>query len=101
MREHDGANVPVLKMTVPCQEEAGVLNVWNVVVVVFSANGESHLSHHRAARKQCTMAIASVVSQAPVGFLPFIQKYNSLPCTKVNSRIVKIRKIKTETRTVL
>lgn len=27
MREHDGANVPVLKMTVPRQEKAGVFNV--------------------------------------------------------------------------
>lgn len=35
MREHDRANVPVLKMTVPRQENAGVLNVCNV----FFANG--------------------------------------------------------------
>lgn len=84
MREHDGANVPVLKMTVPRQEKAGVFNVWAGFLL------QSHMSHHRAARKQCTMVIASVVFRLLLAFSLLSQ--NIIPCTKGKSR-----KTKTET----
>lgn len=53
MREHDGANVPVLKMTVPLREKAGVLMsvMFYVFFVFLSGKWSVHISHHRASKK--------------------------------------------------
>ena len=51
MREHDRANVPVLEMTVACQEKAGVLNVCNVFFCEWRVpskppQGSEEIMHH-------------------------------------------------------